>query len=76
VTFCEIFPPDNFPIYFYRCPKAPDLEIRAEDLDYAPLEARVAVGNLEECETATGERDPVRAGQALLGLGVDLAVVK
>src|ERR1700754_5192636 len=27
VTFCEIFPPDHFPIYFYRQPKAPDLEI-------------------------------------------------
>src|ERR1700733_808276 len=33
VTFCEIFPPDDFPLYFYRWPKAPDLEIRAEDLD-------------------------------------------
>jgi len=33
VTFCEIFPPDNFPIWFYRYPKAPDLEIRAEELD-------------------------------------------
>ena len=28
VTFCEIFPPDDFPLYFYRFPKAPDLEIR------------------------------------------------
>ena len=25
VTFCEIFPPDVFPIYFYRFPKAPDM---------------------------------------------------
>ena len=33
VTFCEIFPPDDFPLYFYRFPKAPDLEIRAEELD-------------------------------------------
>jgi len=33
VTFCEIFPPDNFPVYFYRWPKAPDLEIRPEELD-------------------------------------------
>jgi 5-dehydro-2-deoxygluconokinase len=24
VTFCEIFPPDDFPLYFYRQPKAPD----------------------------------------------------
>ena len=123
VTFCEIFPPDHFPIYFYRYPKAPDLEIRADeldgdairaarvfwvtaaglsaepsrsatlaalesrgragvtvlDLDYrpsfwpSPEEARrwvqaalghvtVAVGNLDECEVAVAERDPLRAG--------------
>jgi 5-dehydro-2-deoxygluconokinase len=33
VTFCEIFPPDDFPIYFYRYPKAPDLEIYTHELD-------------------------------------------
>jgi 5-dehydro-2-deoxygluconokinase len=33
VTFCEIFPPDDFPIWFYRRPTAPDLQIRPEDLD-------------------------------------------
>jgi 5-dehydro-2-deoxygluconokinase len=33
VTFCEMFPPDHFPIYFYRAPKAPDLEIYPDDLD-------------------------------------------
>ncbi|OEJ35659.1 5-dehydro-2-deoxygluconokinase [Streptomyces subrutilus] len=33
ITFCEIFPPDRFPLYFYRLPKAPDLEIAAEELD-------------------------------------------
>ena len=137
VTFCEIFPPDDFPIYFYRYPKAPDLEIRPGELDYdairaarvfwvtatglsaepsrsatlAALGARgragvtvldldyrpmfwpsreaardavgpalglvtVAVGNLDECEMAVGETDPRRAGQALLGRGADLAVVK
>jgi 5-dehydro-2-deoxygluconokinase len=137
VTFCEIFPPDDFPIYFYRQPKAPDLEIRPEeldldairaarvfwttvtglsqdpsraahhvawrarerapftvlDLDYRPMfwesreqahrcvqdalpYATVAVGNLDECDTAVGERDPHRAAQALLDCGVELAVVK
>src|SRR5262249_23731147 len=39
VTFCEIFPPDDFPIYFYRYSKAPDLEIRAEELDYDAIRA-------------------------------------
>jgi 5-dehydro-2-deoxygluconokinase len=33
VTFCEIFPPDNFPLYFYRTPTAPDLQIRSDELD-------------------------------------------
>ena len=35
VTFCEIFPPDDFPLYFYREPKAPDLEIAVDELDLA-----------------------------------------
>jgi 5-dehydro-2-deoxygluconokinase len=137
VTFCEIFPPDDFPLYFYRRPKAPDLEIRSEqldlhairsadvfwvtvtglseepsrtatldalearggreitvlDLDWRPQfwpsreEARrwiqqalphvtVAVGNLDECETAVGERKPLDAAQALHEFGVGLAIVK
>jgi len=137
VTFCEIFPPDDFPLYFYRWPKAPDLEIYPEeldldairaagifwvtgtglsqepsrtttlaalkarngrgisvlDLDYRPMfwpsrqEARywvqqalplvtAAVGNLDECETATGEREPLAAARALHEAGVELAVVK
>jgi 5-dehydro-2-deoxygluconokinase len=33
VTFCEIFAPDNFPLYFYRDPIAPDLAITDKDLD-------------------------------------------
>lgn len=38
VTFCEIFPPDDFPLYFYRAPKAPDLMITAKSLDLAAIE--------------------------------------
>jgi 5-dehydro-2-deoxygluconokinase len=135
LAFCEIFPPDDFPLYFYRYPKAPDMEIRAGeldldaiaaarifwatvtglsqepsreatvaalaahpgttvlDLDYRPMfwespeEARarvqdalrhatVAVGNLDECEVAVGEREPRAAARALLDLGVSVAVVK
>jgi len=33
VTFCEIFPPDDFPLYFYRLPSAPDLQLHAGQLD-------------------------------------------
>ncbi|MGW1072709.1 5-dehydro-2-deoxygluconokinase [Streptomyces sp. NPDC002537] len=152
LTFCEVFPPDDFPLYFYRRPKAPDLEIhtteldldavraarifwatgtglceepsrsatlaalaaRAKrgttvlDLDWRPLfwggeggasdaggrtgaaamaaarpyyaaalaHTTVAVGNVDECEVATGERDPLAAAWALLDAGVELAVVK
>jgi 5-dehydro-2-deoxygluconokinase len=39
VTFCEIFPPDDFPIYFYRYPTAPDLQIDADDLDLDAIAA-------------------------------------
>ncbi|MFA5711591.1 5-dehydro-2-deoxygluconokinase [Mycolicibacterium sp.] len=137
VTFCEIFPPDDFPLYFYRKPSAPDLQIRADELDlaavraarlywstvtglskepsrgahFAAWEARgrapltvldldyrpmfwasaaeattqvqralqfvtVAVGNREECEIAVGETEPDKAADALLDLGVELAIVK
>ncbi|MFN6553042.1 5-dehydro-2-deoxygluconokinase [Mycolicibacterium septicum] len=137
VTFCEIFPPDNFPLYFYRKPSAPDLQIspteldldairtarlywstvtglseepsrsahfaawaarsRAPltvlDLDYRPMfwetpaaateqvqralrHVTVAVGNREECEIAVGEASPHKAADALLDLGVELAIVK
>jgi 5-dehydro-2-deoxygluconokinase len=137
VTFCEIFPPDDFPLYFYRRPAAPDMQVAPSDLDlqaiadaqlfwfsgtglsedpsraahHAALEARsrkrftvfdldyrpmfwesretaraeyqralahatVAVGNLDECDTAVGETEPDRAADALLDLGVELAVVK
>ncbi|MGQ4599749.1 5-dehydro-2-deoxygluconokinase [Nocardia sp. R6R-6] len=137
VTFCEVFPPDDFPLYFYRRPSAPDLQITAGqvdaetirgagvfwctatglsqepsraahfaawevrgrrpstvlDLDYRPMfwndetqageqmrralaQVTVAVGNREECRIAVGETDPDRAADALLDLGVDLAIVK
>lgn len=33
LVLCEIFPPDNFPLYFYRDPIAPDLMIDASELD-------------------------------------------
>ena len=33
VTFCEIFPPDDFPLYFYRKPSAPDLQITPDEID-------------------------------------------
>lgn len=33
ITLCEIFPPDDFPLYFYRRPSAPDLQIAPEHLD-------------------------------------------
>lgn len=33
ITFCEMFPPDDFPLYFYRFPKAPDLNISPSHVD-------------------------------------------
>lgn len=37
VTFCELFPPDDFPLYFYRQPIAPDLVISAEELELTAI---------------------------------------
>ncbi|WP_322748582.1 MULTISPECIES: 5-dehydro-2-deoxygluconokinase [unclassified Frankia] len=57
VTFCEIFPPDDFPIWFYRYPKAPDLEIQPAELD---LEAINSAGVF--WATVTGlSQEPSRA---------------
>ncbi|KUL52806.1 5-dehydro-2-deoxygluconokinase [Streptomyces sp. A1499] len=39
VTFCEVFPPDDFPLYFYRLPKAPDLEMCESELDLDAIAA-------------------------------------
>ena len=33
VTFCEIFPPDDFPLWFYRKPTAPDMQVKPGDVD-------------------------------------------
>lgn len=37
ITFCELFPPDDFPLYFYREPKAPDLNVSEDQLDVAAI---------------------------------------
>jgi 5-dehydro-2-deoxygluconokinase len=37
ITFCEIHPPDHFPITFYRYPKAPDMRIETNELDLAAI---------------------------------------
>jgi 5-dehydro-2-deoxygluconokinase len=57
VTFCEIFPPDHFPLYFYRDPIAPDLTLAAEDLDTGAI-ARARI----YWATVTGlSQDPSRS---------------
>lgn len=33
VVFCEIHPPDDFPLLFYREPQAPDMTLTADELD-------------------------------------------
>jgi 5-dehydro-2-deoxygluconokinase len=39
VVFCEIFPPDDFPLLFYREPTAPDIQITADELDLDAIRA-------------------------------------
>jgi len=77
VTFCEIFPPDHFPIYFYRWPKAPDLEIAADELDLdAVRAARVfwvtGTGlSAEPSRTATLAALQARGGRGITVLDLD-----
>ena len=39
VVFCEIHPPDDFPLLFYREPTAPDMTISVDDLDLDAIRA-------------------------------------
>ena len=38
LAFCEIHPPDDFPLLFYREPTAPDLQLTDADFAAAPVE--------------------------------------
>jgi 5-dehydro-2-deoxygluconokinase len=39
VVFCELFPPDHFPLLFYREPAAPDMTLAPGELDYDAIAA-------------------------------------
>ena len=36
-TFCEIWPPDNFPLLFYRRPTVPDWQLAPDDFDHEAI---------------------------------------
>jgi 5-dehydro-2-deoxygluconokinase len=75
VTFCEIFPPDDFPIYFYRLPKAPDLVIHEHELDMAAIRAArilwVTVTGLSEEPSRSATLAAMRARDGLTVLDLD-----
>ncbi|HET9103777.1 MAG TPA: 5-dehydro-2-deoxygluconokinase [Solirubrobacteraceae bacterium] len=57
VTFCEMFPPDDFPLYFYRDPIAPDLAITGSQIN-PPIVAEAQIF----WSTVTGlSREPSRS---------------
>jgi 5-dehydro-2-deoxygluconokinase len=39
VVFCEVHPPDHFPLLFYREPNAPDMTITVDELDLDEIRA-------------------------------------
>ncbi len=77
VTFCEIFPPDHFPLYFYRLPKAPDLEIARDELDLDAIGAAdifwatVTGLSQEPSRTATLAALETRGGRGITILDLD-----
>lgn len=57
LTFCEMFPPDDFPLYIYRNPTAPDMYLEPSDLPLDEITAAKIYWT-----TATGlSREPSRA---------------
>jgi 5-dehydro-2-deoxygluconokinase len=38
VVFCELHPPDHFPLLFYRQPTAPDIQLRLDELDLEAIQ--------------------------------------
>ena len=38
IVFCELHPPDHFPLLFYRHPTAPDIKLRLDQLDLDGVE--------------------------------------
>lgn len=73
ITFCEVHPPDRFPIFFYRRPSAPDLQLEVDDVDADTLRgARVlwttGTGlSAEPSRSTTLELLAARAGSASRG---------
>ncbi|HEV7471302.1 MAG TPA: 5-dehydro-2-deoxygluconokinase [Pseudonocardia sp.] len=65
VTFCEIFPPDEFPLYFYRKPHAPDMQVSAADLDLDAVRAAsllwLSVSGLSEDPSRTAHHEALAA---------------
>lgn len=76
ITFCEIHPPDHFPITFYRSPKAPDMQIEAGELDLASIEEAdllwITVSGLSEEPSRAAHHAAVHArGDGLTVLDLD-----
>ena len=63
VVFCEIFPPDDFPLWFYRFPTAPDLQIRPEEID---ADAVAAAGMFWVTVTGLSQEPSLSAHRAAL----------
>lgn len=65
VTFCEIFPPDDFPLYFYRDPIAPDLVIEPDEIPLDVVrDARVFWATLTGLSAQPSRAAHLRAWQA------------
>ena len=61
LAFCEIHPPDDFPLLFYREPKAPDLNLDRDELDLDAIRAARLIWT-----TGTGlSQEPSRAATVL-----------
>jgi 5-dehydro-2-deoxygluconokinase len=74
LAFCEIHPPDDFPLLFYREPSAPDLQLSVPDLDADAVRAAgifwvTGTGlSVEPSRTTTLEALTWRDGETVMDL--------
>ncbi|MDR1512915.1 MAG: 5-dehydro-2-deoxygluconokinase [Propionibacteriaceae bacterium] len=65
VTFCAIKPPEDFPLYFYRTPSAPDMKITEDEVRSPALRAAIETARVWWI-TGTGfSQEPIASAQRL-----------
>jgi 5-dehydro-2-deoxygluconokinase len=72
LAFCEIHPPDHFPLLFYREPTAPDLTLAPDELDLGAIRAARVFWTTGTGLSAEPSRAATLAALAARGEGITI----